>query len=135
MVQHGWTRFFNVFFSTFGFEVSLPLRYYSAILQCVRYIVSTDFLRLERPHVERPMEYLGCDEGGLAESMKQVRQTLFYADSLDLSFLRLFPTILCHVISINFFDFALLCGAAPQSCPMGFDLQGFDENDIGMSRE
>ena len=48
------------------------------------------------------MEYLGCDEGGLAESMKQVRQTLFYADSLDLSFLRLFPTILCHVISINF---------------------------------
>lgn len=31
-------------------------RYYSAILQCVRYIVSTDFLRLERPHVERPME-------------------------------------------------------------------------------
>eukprot|EP00913_Durusdinium_trenchii_P001087 g997.t1 len=27
-------------------------RYYSAILQCVRYIVSTDFLRLERPHIE-----------------------------------------------------------------------------------
>ena len=33
------------------------------------------------------------------------------------------------------FDFALLFGAAPQSCPMGVDLQGFDENDIGMSRE
>ena len=29
-------------------------RYYSAILQCVRYIVATDFLQLERPHVPLP---------------------------------------------------------------------------------
>ncbi|CAJ1336309.1 unnamed protein product [Effrenium voratum] len=31
-------------------------RYYSAILQCVRYIVSTDFLRLERPALAEPSQ-------------------------------------------------------------------------------
>ena len=36
---------------------NLDRRYYSAILQCVRYIVSTDFLRLERPHVERDVRF------------------------------------------------------------------------------
>ena len=122
--------FFCAFFSAFGFEVSLPLRYYSAILQCVRYIVSTDFLRLERPHAERPMEYLGCDEDGLAK--------LILSNSLNHAFLRLFPSV-CHIISIHFCQMlgepSLLFGAAhcsTQSCPMGFDLL---MNRIGMSRE